>query len=71
MEPKPVVQNVTEAAKEKKPIQVSEGVEAMQKMSTYNGEELENYSWAQTAFEVSCQIRVPDGTSSKDLDIKM
>lgn len=38
-------------------------------MSTYNGEELENYSWAQTAFEVSCQIRIPEGTSSKDLDI--
>ena len=40
-------------------------------MSTYNGEALKNYSWAQTAFDVSVQIEIPEGTGAKDLDIKM
>lgn len=36
-----------EKAKPKaEPKVVSEGVEAMQKMSTYNGAELKDYSWA-------------------------
>ena len=42
---------------EKKPVEppkpVSAAVENMAKMSTYNGAELKDYSWAQTAFETS------------------
>jgi hypothetical protein len=40
-------------------------------MSTYNGDSLQNYSWAQTAFDVSVQIKIPLGTGAKDLDIKI
>lgn len=58
---------------EAKPVQpakpVAAGVESMAKMSTYNGAELKDYSWAQTAFETSAQFTVPEGTKAKDLDI--
>jgi len=41
----------------------------MEKISTYNGDTTENYSWSQSITEVTVQIQVPKGTTSKQCDI--
>ena len=43
----------------------------MQKISTYNGDSTEKYDWSQTIQEVTVQIPVPEGTTSKMMDIKI
>lgn len=43
----------------------------MQKISTYNGDSTEKYDWSQTIQEVTVQIPIPEGTTSKMMDIKI
>ena len=43
----------------------------MQKISTYNGDSTDKYDWSQTIQEVTVQIPVPPGTTSKMMDIKI
>jgi len=49
----------------------SESVKKMSEMSTYNGAALDKYSWSQNATEINVQIPIPEGTSAKQLDIKI
>ena len=37
----------------------------MEKISTYNGDTTEKYAWSQSISEVTMQIKVPEGTASK------
>ena len=37
----------------------------MEKISTYNGDTTEKYAWSQSISEVTMQIKVPEGTTSK------
>jgi hypothetical protein len=43
----------------------------MEKISTYNGDSTEKYNWSQSINEVILQIPVPEGTTSKQMDIKI
>ena len=43
----------------------------MEKISTYNGAATDNYNWSQNISEVTMQIPIPEGTTSKQLDIKI
>lgn len=43
----------------------------MQKISTYNGDSTEKYDWSQTIQEITVQIPIPEGTTSKMMDIKI
>jgi hypothetical protein len=43
----------------------SASVLEMEKISTYNGDTTDRYAWSQSINEVSMQIKVPDGTTSK------
>lgn len=49
----------------------SEGVQKMEKLSTYNGDSTEKYNWSQTVQEVEVQIPIPEGTKSNQLDVKI
>lgn len=49
----------------------TQAVKDMQKISTYNGDSTEKYDWSQTIQEVTVQIPVPEGTTSKMMDIKI
>lgn len=43
----------------------------MQRISTYNGDTTEKYDWSQNISEVTMQIPIPEGTTAKQLDIKI
>jgi hypothetical protein len=43
----------------------------MEEISTYNGDSTDKYNWSQSIFEVTVQIPVPLGTTSKQVDIKI
>lgn len=43
----------------------------MEKISTYNGDSTDKYNWSQNMSEVTIQIPIPEGTTSKQLDIKI
>ena len=43
----------------------------MQRISTYNGDSCDNYDWSQSITEVTMQIRIPEGTNSKQMDIQI
>ena len=43
----------------------------MQKISTYNGDTTEKYDWSQSISEVTVQIPIPEGTTSKQLEVKI
>jgi CS domain len=49
----------------------SEAVAEMEQISTYNGAKTERYNWSQTVQEVMVQLPLPEGTVSKQMDIKM
>ena len=49
----------------------SQAVMDMQKISTYNGDTTEKYDWSQTIQEITVQIPIPEGTTSKMMDIKI
>mmetsp|Transcript_62447 Transcript_62447/g.71633 ORF Transcript_62447/g.71633 Transcript_62447/m.71633 type:complete len:343 (-) Transcript_62447:206-1234(-) len=41
------------------------------RISTYNGDVTDKYSWSQALREVTVQIELPEGTKAKNLDVKM
>lgn len=43
----------------------------MQRISTYNGDSTEKYDWSQNISEVTMQIPIPEGTTAKQMDIKI
>mmetsp|Transcript_7308 Transcript_7308/g.11466 ORF Transcript_7308/g.11466 Transcript_7308/m.11466 type:complete len:168 (-) Transcript_7308:130-633(-) len=43
----------------------------MQKISTHNGDSTEKYDWSQNINEVTVQIPIPFGTTSKMLQVKI
>lgn len=43
----------------------------MAKISTYNGDETDKYSWSQGITEVMVQVPLPEGTKPKDLDVRI
>ena len=43
----------------------------MEKISTYNGDTTDRYAWSQSISEVTVQIQVPEGTTSKQIDVKI
>lgn len=43
----------------------------MESISTYNGAKTKKYNWSQNITEVTVQIKVPEGTTAKMLDIVM
>ena len=47
----------------------SEQVNAMSRISTYNGDSCEKYDWSQSINEVTLQIPIPEGTTSKQMEI--
>lgn len=49
----------------------SEAVTEMEQISTYNGAKTETYNWSQSVQEVTVQLPLPEGTVSKQMDIKM
>jgi len=59
------------APKKDSPKKVSENVESMQKISTHNGDSTEKYDWSQNINEVTVQIPIPFGTTSKMLQVKI
>mgnify|MGYP001053268729 FL=1 len=59
-----VIEKKAEIAKPK-----SAAVNDMGKISTYNGDTCDNYSWSQSINEVTMQIPIPEGTSSKQIQI--
>lgn len=59
-----VIEKKAEVAKPK-----SEAVDAMSKISTYNGDSCDKYDWSQSINEVTMQIPIPEGTSSKQIQI--
>jgi hypothetical protein len=50
---------------------MSEQVNAMTRISTYNGDSCEKYDWSQSITEVTMQIPIPDGTTSKQMEIEI
>ena len=40
-------------------------------ISTYNGDSTEKYNWSQTVFDVTVQIKLPEGTKANQLDVKI
>jgi hypothetical protein len=45
--------------------------EKFKRISTYNGDVLDRYSWGQSAFDVTVQLDLPQGTKPGMLDVKM
>lgn len=43
----------------------------MSRISTYNGDVTDKYSWSQGITEVTMQIVLPEGTKPRDMDIKI
>ena len=41
----------------------------MSRISTYNGDSCEKYDWSQSINEVTMQIPIPEGTTSKQMQI--
>ena len=43
----------------------------MKRISTYNGDVLDNYWWGQTVADVTFQSEIPEGTKTKNLEVKI
>ena len=61
----------TEPKKVEPPKPKSQAVQEMEKISTYNGDTTDRYAWSQSISEVTVQIKVPDGTTSKQCEVKI
>lgn len=43
----------------------------MARISTYNGDQTDKYSWSQGVTEIVVQVPLPPGTKTKDLDVRI
>ncbi len=43
----------------------------MEMISTYNGAKTSKYNWSQAITEVTVQIKLPEGTTPKMLDVQI
>lgn len=59
------VEEVKEAPKPAAPIEVKPVQEKFKRISTYNGDVLDRYSWGQGVWDVNVQVILPPGTKPK------